>query len=216
MIILACILGLLVILSLWFATSGYVPGRTNRGWILLLVFMIFYLEFAYLLVKRAGSNPFDRLFAMLGLLAIIVTQVPLLAELIAQSVVPDRSRGLKIIEVHSEAESKVARDDFPGAIAEYEKIVARNADDITARFRLAELCWQGNEYLKAASAYENVLEESEKIGIDRHCSVLTRLAEIHENKLNDSRKARSYIQAIVDQYPGSKYAGYAMERLDNF
>ncbi len=209
-----CVLLVLDGFSIYLAFSGYLPGRTNVGWIFLGVYLAMYLAFAIGTYKVLAMSVTTILYVIV-LVFLLVLQGPLVAELVSQSVIPDASRGLKLIKVYTEAERRVAQDDLAGAIVEYEKVIAQDPDDVTARFRLAELCYQNEEYRKAAMAYETLLAREKELDMNRHCSALTRLSEIYAQHLGDIEKARKHVQTIIDKYPGTKYAGYAMDRLDS-
>jgi len=214
MTILLCILLALGGVSIYLAYSGYIPGHTDLGWAFLGVYLIVYLMFAIAWVSTI-TGPFSSMFAVVGLALLLALEAPLVVELVSQSVMPDPSKGLKLIEVHTEAERKVAEDDLPGAIAEYEKVIAENPVDVVARFRLAELCYEDHKYHKAVTAYEALLSYTQKLDISQHCSALTRLSEIYAQRLGDVESARRHIQTIIETYPDSKYASYARARLDN-
>jgi tetratricopeptide (TPR) repeat protein len=200
--------------SIYLAFSGYLPGRTYIGWTFLGFYVTIFLAFAIFWL-RPMQNPFMQFFAALLLGLLLATQGPLVVELISQAVMPDPSKGLKLIKVYTEAEKRVVQDDLPGAIEEYEKVIAEDPDDVTARFRLAELCYQNEEYRKAAMAYEALLAREKGLDVNRHCSALTRLSEIYAQHLGDTKSARKHVQTIIDKYPGTKYAGYAMDWLEN-
>jgi tetratricopeptide (TPR) repeat protein len=213
------ILIVLAALSVFLAYSGYLPGHTSIGWALLAVYFVVYCAFVFrwlpgLEIKGFGDAP-RAVATMLFCGFLLGIQGPLVLELVSHLVLPDPSRGLKLIKVYSEAETKVVKDDLPGAILEYEKVIAEDPDDIVARFRLAELCCQNEEYRKAAMGYEAILARKKLLSTSQHCSALTRLSEIYAEHLNDTATARTFVQTIVDQYPGTKYAGYAIERLKN-
>ena len=214
MTILLCILLVLGGLSIYLSFSDYVPGHTTIGWAILGTYLFFYLLFAIVWLATV-HDPFSSLFAVVGLALLLAVEGPLVLELVSQSVLPDHSKGLKVIQVHTEAERKVTEDDLPGAIAEYEKVIAGNPADIVARFRLAELCCQNKEYRRAIAAYEDLLKSGESLDISQHCSALTRLSEICARQLGDMENARRHIQTIIETYPGTKYADYAVDRLGN-
>jgi tetratricopeptide (TPR) repeat protein len=163
----------------------------------------------------AGGLGIGALFHIIFLSLLLMLQAPLLVELVTLAVMPDSSRGLKLLKVHTEAEKRVIQDDLPGAILEYESIIAEDPGDIEARFRLAELRYQNEEYRKSASAYEALLGHSQELDMDRHCSVLTRLSEIYAHQLGDVETARAFVQRIVSEYPDTRYADYAREHIDN-
>ncbi len=214
MLLTGCILVALVVLSFYLAYSDLLATRTYLGWILLAVFLIFFIRFADLWVTKL-DNPFHMFFAVLLLALIFLSQGPLLSELISQSVLPDPSKGLKLIKDYSEAERKVAQDDYTGAILEYEKVIAKTPDDTVARFRLAELCYENEDYRKAAMAYEALVARARQLDMRQHCSALTRLADIYTNHLGDKESAKKHIRTIIETYPDTKYSGYAADRLAN-
>ncbi|RJP65265.1 MAG: hypothetical protein C4532_17875 [Candidatus Abyssobacteria bacterium SURF_17] len=199
--------------SIYLAYSGYIPGRTHLGWAYFGFVLTVYFAFAYLCF-RSIHDPFALFGSVLLMSLLLATQGPFVLELISQSIMPDPSKGLKLIKVYTEAERKAAQDDLPGAIAEYEKVIAEDPDDMTARFRLAELCYENEEYRKAAMSYEAILTRASRLDVHQHCSALTRLSEIYATHLNDIKGARKHVKTIIEKYPGTKYAGYAMERLD--
>lgn len=201
-------------LSIFLAYSGYLEGRTYIGWAYLVVFLVIYFQFVSLWYKKMDTA-FGMYVSALGLTLLLMTQGPLVVELISQALLPDPSKGLKLVKVYSEAEKKVAQDDLPGAILEYEKVIAKDPEDIVARFRLADLCHQNEDYRKAALAYESIIARKQQLSMSQHCSALTRLSELYSEHLHDVQKAGIFVQAIIDQYPGTKYADYAAERLKN-
>ena len=206
----------LAVVSLQFAFSGNVDGRQYLGWILLIAFGALTYEFIGTWMAM-HPGPTSRFLAGLVGAILLGTQAPLLIELIIimLAAVSDRSGGLKLLKVHTEAEKKVVQDDLPGAILEYESIIAEDPGDIEARFRLAELRYQNKEYHKSAAAYEALLGYVQELDMDRHCSILTRLSEIYAHQLGDIETARAFVQRIVTEYPNTRYAGYARERIDS-
>jgi len=204
----------LAVFSLRFAFSGDLEGRLVKGWILLIaVWALTYELVASWMATH--PDPFNRLAAGLVGALLFGSQTPLLIALITHTFMAGRSRGLKVLKVHSEAERLVTEEDLPGAIREYVRIVTEDPEDVDAWSRLADLCYQNGSYRKAAKAYERVLEHAHEFGPDRHCSVLTRLADIRANQLGDVAGARGLIETIIREYPETKYARFARSRLDN-
>lgn len=205
------------LLSIRLTFSGYFTGRPSRGWTVVGIALAIFL--ASTAGRSAGGSSAEAMFGILFhviLLALLLTlQVPLVVELLSQLIVPDPSKGLKLAKTYSEAEKKVAADDLPGAIVEYEKVIAKDSGDVAARLRLAELRYQNKEYRKAVTDYEALLAHPKKLGISQHCSVLTRVSEIYTQHLGDTETARKCIQTIIDKYPNTKYADYAIEHLHN-
>jgi tetratricopeptide (TPR) repeat protein len=213
LIIIGSILATIVITSLWFASSGYVEGRTYLGWILLLVFTSAYIEFCMLLF--AWLKGIESVIGFVAASLILATQGPLLLELISREALPDHSRGLKLLKVHSEAERKMVADDLAGAIEEYEKAIAEDPDDIPARFRMADLCYQNKDYSKSVNTYQELVSLKDKLDSHQYCSALMRLSEIHSQNLNDIEGARRYLHMIVEEQADTKFAEDAAARLES-
>ncbi len=211
------ILSALGAVSLYLTFTGFFPGRTHIGWAFLGVTMAVLLTFV---VWHSGTGEvtpatYGNFFYVLFLLIFLIPQGPLIVELLSLAAIPDPSKGLKPLKVHTDAERKVVEDDLPGAIAEYERIIAEDPEDIEARFRLAELCCEDEQYPKATAVYKALLECAKDLSISQHCSALTRLSEIHARHLGDVHTARSYIETIIQKYPDTKFAAYAKDRIDN-
>ena len=210
-------LGLLIvltILSLKLSGSGILAAYPYIGWTYLLVYMLIYIPFV-----AAWHMHFElsvlTLPYIIMLIALIYPLCVLGAELASLALVPDPSKGLKLLKVYSAAEKKVAEDDLPGAIEEYEAVIARHPNDIAPRLRMADLCHEAKQYERAAAAYEKLAGKPQGLNVDQHCSVLTRLSEIYARHLGQLEKARETVQEIIERYPDTDYAKFAKERLNN-
>jgi tetratricopeptide (TPR) repeat protein len=216
--ILFWILIVLAVISILLTRDGYFERRTYPGWILFGVYLVIYLAFAIRwmsnLTLGTAAASFEAIRAFVTFSLLLALQGPMVAELITQMMMPDPSKGLKILEVHTEAERLVAQEDIPGAITEYEKIVEAEPEDALARCRLAELYFEVKAYKKAVAAYEAYLEHADKISVGDHCFTLTRLSEIYAQHLNNPQTARERLRTIVEKYPDTKYADYAQDRLE--
>jgi tetratricopeptide (TPR) repeat protein len=207
---------LLVFASFWLVSSEYLETHTTHGWIFLLVFLGVYFHFCMLLFNLIEFSDIIAALAVMAIASLILfTQGPFILTLISSTFVPDASKGLKLLKTYSEAERNVAAEDLPGAISEYEKVIAEDPDDMTARFRLADLCYQSKDYPKAVEAYKTLATLKDKLDQYQHCSALMRLSEIHAQNLGDIETARKYLQDIAREYADTKFAGYAQNRLDN-
>lgn len=200
--------------SLWLTFSGRLEDNLSLGWIFLLAFFGVYFHFCLLCFKDA-NDVFSALLAVAVSALTLATQGPFVLELVSKSLIPNPSKGLKLIKVHSEAERMVAGDDLPGAIAEYERLTAEDPDDIAARFRLADLCYQNKDYPKTIEVYKALVAHKGKLDMHQHCSALMRLSEISAQQMSDIEGARRYLEEIIKEHPNTKLAGYAMNRLNN-
>ncbi len=199
------------ILSNHLTFSGYIPGNTKIGWTLVCAALAVFFWPLILMLRSEQAGGVGILLHIIFLSVLLAMQAPLVAELI--TLIPDRSRGLKALKVHSEAEKRVNDDDLSGAIEEFERIIAEDPHDLEARFRLAEVCCRNNEYRRAATTYEALLKSAKKLEMSSHCVALTRLSEIYAQHLGDVGRAREIINSIIEKYPNTKYARYAKDRL---
>ena len=208
------LLFVMTIVSLKLAGSGILAAYPYIGWAYLLLYMLIYIPFV-----AAWHTHFElsvlTLPYILIFIALIYPLCVLGAELVSLAVIPDPSRGLKVIKVYSAAERKVAEDDLPGAILEYESIIAGAPGDVAARLRMADLCREAKEYEKAVTAYELLAGKPRGLNVDQHCSVLTQLSEIYARHLGQTEKAREAVRQIIERYPDTDYAKFAKERLGN-
>jgi tetratricopeptide (TPR) repeat protein len=216
--ILLGILGLLVIMGYFayrLSVSGILDKYEYLGWIYFGGYLLIYIPFVAAWFRAKGEVTGWEILHIILLAILVLPLGHLGAELIKITVMPDPSKGLKLLKVHSEAERKVVEDDLPGAIEEYEKVLAKDSSDIAARLRMADLCNEAKQYEKAAAAYEVLLRKPQGLGVDQHCSVLTRLSEIYARQLGEYEKAREVVQLIIDKYPDTEYAKFAKDRLSN-
>jgi tetratricopeptide (TPR) repeat protein len=203
--------------SIYLTFNGFIPGRPYLGWGILVVTLAVFGICLGLHSRSSDINygTMGLLFYFVFLSLLLIPQGPLVMELITLTVLPDPSKGLKELKVHTEAERLVIEDDLPGAIAEYEKIIAADPKDTDARLRLGQLCSEVKDYPKAAAVYEALLKYADEIDVEQHCSALTRLAEIHSQHFGDVNKARGFIETIIEKHPKTQYAEFARERLEN-
>jgi len=212
----AIVLLALGILSVKLTFSGFFPGREPLGWGLLCISVAaFVAAVSWMSRGDIDLGTIVTLFQVVVLSLLLALQGPLVIELFTLVFLSDPGKGLKLLKVHSEAERKVIEDDLPGAITEYERIVAEDPKDFPAHYRLAELCCENNDYEKAAKAYRAIVSHGSELGASQRCTALTRLSEIYANNLGDIEKARRCIQSIIKEYPETKYAGHASARLEN-
>jgi tetratricopeptide (TPR) repeat protein len=200
--------------SIYISLSGFLPGRMHLGWIMFIFILVLtYETIGTWMVMNPG--PINRLMAGMFATLIFGSQAPLLVELIARGLLADRTKSLKLLQVHSDAERLVAQDDLPGAIRKFEQIVAESPKDIDLLSRLADLLYQNGDHRKSAETYQTLLVHAEELDVARHCSILTRLSELYANQLGDDEMARRCIQGIINEHPGTRYARYAANRLQN-
>lgn len=204
----------LAVVSLQLAFSGNLEGRLIRSWILLFAVCALTYE---LVARWLAMSPGPNATLTAGLLGALLlgSQAPLLLSLVTHTFSFNRSKGLNLLEVHSEPEKLALDDDLTGAVKEYARVIAENPGDIESMFRQAELLYENGEYRKSAGVYEDLLGYAQELRMARHCSVLTRLAELYAQQLGDVERARAFTRTIAKEYPGSRYARYAMDRLKN-
>lgn len=196
-------------------SSEFIRNHTTTGWVLLGIYLVLCFTFMF---RWLGSMSNETV--LINILKILVVCTCLLyiqslfvLELITCTFMPDPSKGLTLMNVYSLAEKKALQDDLAGAIAEYEKVIAEEPEDITARLRLAELCCENAEYKKAVMAYEALLARAKRLDANQYCTVHSRLSDIYAARLADREAARKHVRAIIEKYLDSKYAQLAEDRL---
>jgi tetratricopeptide (TPR) repeat protein len=204
----------LALFSLRLAFSGGPRDRPLTGWIVFLLSIFLTRE---VIGGFINSYPDPSVRITVGIVGVILfgCQAPLIIALVTELFTPRGSASLKLLETHSKAERLAVEDDLPGAVNEYKRIVAENPADIEAISRLADLLYEDGEFRESAKVYEDLLRRSDDLGMARHCSVLTKLVELHANNFGDMEKARSFAEAIIKKYPNSRYAGFARSRISN-
>ncbi len=204
----------LAVVSMHVAFAGNLEGRAHLGWILLIVSCALTYEF---IGRWMATHPGPTTKILVGCVGAILfgAQTPLLVALITHTFSFRGTGGLKLLEVHSRAEQLISEDDLPGAIAEYEDILTQTPDDLDVWILLADLLYKNGEHRRSAGAYEVVLNQSQDLAVHRHCLVLTRLSELYAHHLDDMARARGFVETIIREHPGTKYARYASDRLNN-
>jgi len=204
----------LSLVSIYLTVTGFFPGRTHLGLLLLIIILVLTYELigTWMVIN---PGPFNKLMAGFIATLIIMSQAPLVLELIARGALTENTKSLNLLKAHSEAEKLVTQDDLPGAIKKFEHIVAENPEDVDLLLRLADLLYQNGDYQKSAETYQALLVHSEELDVARHCSTLTRLSELYANQRGDDEMARRCIQTIINEHPGTRYARYAANRLQN-
>jgi tetratricopeptide (TPR) repeat protein len=208
------VLVVLLIISVYLANSGILRRGSYIGWVFFVAYLVVYIHFAAAWYRHFDVSIFT-IFHIVLLIILIYPLGVLGAELFTVTFLPDPSAGLELLRVHTAAERKVVEDDLPGAIEEYEKVLAKNSSDVAARLRMADLCHEAKQYEKAVATYEVLLKKPKGLGVDQHCSALTRLSEIYARHLGKYDKARGVVQMIIDEYPDTEYAKFAKDRLAN-
>jgi tetratricopeptide (TPR) repeat protein len=113
---------------------------------------------------------------------------------------------------HSDARSKVAQGDFPGAIEEYEKICAANPEDTLALSEMAKVYCDKLETPEAGAAVlEKALER--EWPQDEAAFLASRLVDVYWNYQRDAVKARQLLIQIAENFPETRHAANAQHRL---
>ncbi len=113
---------------------------------------------------------------------------------------------------HHAALAKVAAGDYPAAVAEYEKALEKDPEDVMALIEIARLQVDKlGDPQAAVERLEQALEgdwDKEKVG-----PVSFRLADLYWRELDDPERARAVLEQIVGLLPGTTHAANASQRI---
>jgi len=109
------------------------------------------------------------------------------------------------------AEKLVREARYTEAIAEYEKAIENDPEDLAPQIAIADMHCKMGQYDQAAQILLQVLDKD--MPPETWCHTANRLVDIFAHKLGDAQKAVTILERIVQKYPDSTFAPYARERV---
>jgi len=110
------------------------------------------------------------------------------------------------------AEKLTSEGRYTEAIAEYQKAVEEDPEDVEARLFLAAVYCKMDQYELAARTFTEALELD--LPAEKWCHIANRLADVLVRKMGEPHEAVRTLNRITKKYPRSKFARYACERIE--
>lgn len=113
---------------------------------------------------------------------------------------------------HADALAAVARGEYQKAVAEYEKVFAKDQTDTMAVSEITHLyCDKLHEPDRAARYLEGILDR--EWPPEDAAFLSSRLVDVYWNHQHDAQSARGVLMQIMETLPGTKHAANAQHRL---
>jgi tetratricopeptide (TPR) repeat protein len=145
-----------------------------------------------------------------GIAALIATMVvPALGNFIGNRIF--NPGGELALDPHTEATAKVAREDYEGAIKDYEAILWKDPSDTLALSEIARICCRDlNDPIRAAIVIERAL--AHEWPLEQSSFLANRLADIYLLR-EEPHRARDVLTQVAETMEGTKYARNAEHRV---
>jgi tetratricopeptide (TPR) repeat protein len=111
------------------------------------------------------------------------------------------------------ADALVSERKYDDAIGLYLQAIAKNKKNPAPRLKLADLYFRLRDYDNCLKCIEQAVRMRKGLSDDERCSRLNRLADIYLQQKRDRASAIKALQLIVKDYPKSKSAVFARERI---
>jgi tetratricopeptide (TPR) repeat protein len=115
-------------------------------------------------------------------------------------------------QAYGRARARAAEGRYEEAIAEYRRVLEEHPGDVTAQAEIAEIYYEKLEDFRRAVEEFNVLLGL-RLDDSTRATTLMRLADLYEERFDSPQHAVECLSAIVQEFPDSKYAASAAERL---
>ena len=167
-----------------------------------------------LLVGALRSDPFVLLAAVvLTGLAVAVLYTPFIAGVCSsffeRLLFPSAGEVRKTYDI---AEKLTSEGRYTEAVAEYEKVIEEDPEDVDARLLLGDVQCKMDQYELAARTFADALELD--LPPEQWCHIANRLADILALKMGEPHEAVRMLNRIAKKYPKTKFARYARERIE--
>jgi outer membrane protein assembly factor BamD (BamD/ComL family) len=115
-------------------------------------------------------------------------------------------------QAYSRARARAAEGRYEEAIAEYRRVLEQHPGDVTAQAEIADIYYEKlKDFARAVEEFNVLL--GLKLDDSTRATTLMRLADLYEERFDSPQHAVECLSAIVQEYPDSKYAASAAERL---
>lgn len=124
------------------------------------------------------------------------------------------SGGVAGPEKSTQASAKIAQGDYAGAVVEYERLLAINPEDTLAIWEIARLRAEKLAEPKLAVSFLETQITNRTWSQDKGAYLLFRLAELHQDTLNDFDGALAVLERVMAQFPNTCHSANAHHRVN--
>jgi len=121
--------------------------------------------------------------------------------------------GGKIKQVDAHAGALVSERKYNEAIQLYRQAIAKDRKDPSLRLKLADIYLKIRDYDHALEYIEEAVRMPKGLSEDERCQRINRLADLYLQHKGDRASAIRALQLIINDYPRSKSAIFARERI---
>ncbi len=111
------------------------------------------------------------------------------------------------------AERLEGQNNFRSAVEAYEEAIQKDKKNPAPQLKLANLYFRLREYDKGLQCMLDALQKGKNISASERCSAMNRMADIYIQHKKNPAAAVEILSRIIAEYPNSKYARYARERI---
>ena len=179
----------------------------------LLLLAAAFIAILVLATREFGHNPRTLLFVVLPIGAIVaalyspfITSV--FSSFFERVLFPS---GGGEIKRHDIAQKLTSEGRYSEAVAEYQKAIEADPEDVNARVLIADVYCRMDQYEQAARTLLEALEQD--LPAEKWCPIANRLADIFVQKMSEPHEAVQVLKRILEKYPKTKSARYARERI---
>jgi tetratricopeptide (TPR) repeat protein len=121
--------------------------------------------------------------------------------------------GGKINENLAAAERYESQKDFKAAVDAYRKAIAKDKKNPGIRLKLIDLYLKLHNYDMCLNQMQETLQACPRMPMNQRCSLMNRMADIYLQHKKEPAAASAILSQIIAEFPDSKYAAYARERI---
>jgi tetratricopeptide (TPR) repeat protein len=165
------------------------------------------------LLRAFSGNPLMLALIVIGVCGLMAALYsPFLANLIGTSVTdfiyPTGGGEVRSYDI---AEKLTIEGRYTEAVAEYERVIEDDPEDVIPRIRIADIHCRTGQFDSAAQALDSALQLD--LPAEKWCHIANRLADVFAQSMYEPRKAAAVLNKIAQKYPHTEFARYACERV---
>jgi len=123
------------------------------------------------------------------------------------------SAGADAQETYSLAERYETEHEYGKAIEQYRRAIEKDKKNVQPRMKLADLHYRLGEYDRCITHMQEAVDLSRTMPMSERCALMNRLADVYLEQKHDPVSALEILRKIVTEFPDSRYAVYARDRM---